>query len=93
MSGNHPGGSIPIPSASLCVDAPGRPDRAKDLVHTVAATRTSRKTQIKVPSIVESSEQRDGHDWNKGAPLSSARRQAAGWHPTNVEKWEKKRQL
>lgn len=59
--GNHPGGSLPIPSphplpASPCVDAPRRPATPKGLAETVAATRT----QIKVPFIVESRGQRDG---------------------------------
>lgn len=94
--GNHPGGSLPIPSprplpSSQCVDAPRGPATPKGLAETVAATRTSRKTQIKGPFIVESSEQKDGQDRDKGILLGGARRQAAGWHPTNVEKWEKKR--
>lgn len=94
--GNHPGGSLPIPSphalpSGPCVDAPRRPATPKSLAETVAATRTSRKTQIKVPFIVEGSEQRDGQDGDKGIPPGGARRQAAGRRPTNVEKWENKK--
>lgn len=96
MFGNHPGGSLPIPCPrplppSPCVDAPRRPATPKGLAETVAATRTSRKTQIKVPFIVESREQRDGQDLDKDIPLGGTRRQAAGWHSTNVEKRGKKR--
>lgn len=100
--GNRPGGSLPIPSprplpSSQCVDAPRGPvcrPATQKASPGLWGGKQGHKERLKLKLLFfsESGEQRDGQGRDKGIPLGGARRQAAGWRPTNAEKWEKKRQ-